>query len=527
MKRITIFLIFFGLFSLGFCQSNIVGYEFWFDNQYETRQIITVPATNQLTIDETISTGVLSPGTHLFHFRTFDQAGKISPINTTFFYKRSSSESDTIPTLTSYEYWFNNDFENRTTINTTPQQVYNIDTILNMSTLSNGVQALNLRFKGNSGLWSSVYKHFFYKKPEQLIPLNYITEVRYWINTDVNGAISIPFDPNFQVTILDSINLSNLNKGFYDIHFQFKDTNGIWSMVIKETIEKLSLPIAYFTYILDQTCDSTAVTFTNLSIDGDLYFWDFGDGNTSEQSEPIHCYFSPGSYDVSLTVTDTTLNIDSTIIQTITINSLDSYSTILETACFTYTAPDGAIYTTSGVKNAIIPNFMGCDSIITINLTIDTVDLTIIPNDTSLTAMASNASFQWLDCNNNYSIIIGENNASFYPAINGAYAVEISQNNCIDTSDCYPISSIGIHEVTNSLHASLIPNPNNGTFKIFFNQSIPDLQLYITDVHGKRVYQNEYTDQDEIYLNMDVEPGLYFIIIISGTKRSILKFVVI
>lgn len=514
------------MFSLGFCQSNIVGYEFWFDNQYETRQIITVPATNQLTIDETISTGVLSPGTHLFHFRTFDQAGKISPINTTFFYKRSSSESDTTPTMTSYEYWFNNDFENRTTINTTPLQLFDIDTILNMSTLSNGVQILNFRFKGNSGLWSSVYSHFFYKKPEQIIPLNYITEVRYWINTDVNGAISIPFDPNFQVTILDSINLSNLNKGFYDIHFQFKDTNGIWSMVIKETIEKLSLPIANFTFLLDQNCDSTAVTFTNLSIDGDLYFWDFGDGNTSEQSEPIHCYFSPGSYDVTLTVTDTTLNIDSTQIQTITINSLDSYSTIFETACFTYTAPDGAFYNTSGIKSAIIPNFLGCDSVITINLTIDTVDIIVIPSDTSLTALATNASFQWLDCNNNYSIISDEISDSYFPTLNGNYAVEITQNGCVDTSACYAITHIGINEITNLLNARLVPNPNNGSFNIYFNNNMPEINLFITDVHGKRVFQTTYSDQNEINLNIDIESGLYFITIFSRTKRSILKFVV-
>jgi gliding motility-associated-like protein len=45
-------------------------------------------------------------------------------------------------------------------------------------------------------------------------------------------------------------------------------------------------------------------------------------------------------------------------------------SAISPSVCATYTAPDGAIYTQSGLYVAIIPNFAGCDSIITLNLTI-------------------------------------------------------------------------------------------------------------------------------------------------------------
>ena len=61
---------------------------------------------------------------------------------------------------------------------------------------------------------------------------------------------------------------------------------------------------------------------------------------------------------------------DSTITINLTINH-STTSSITETACDSYTAPDGAIYTTSGIKTAIIPNSAGCDSTITINLTIN------------------------------------------------------------------------------------------------------------------------------------------------------------
>lgn len=46
-------------------------------------------------------------------------------------------------------------------------------------------------------------------------------------------------------------------------------------------------------------------------------------------------------------------------------------STITPTACETYTAPDGMIYTASGSYTAVIPNSQGCDSTITVDLTIN------------------------------------------------------------------------------------------------------------------------------------------------------------
>lgn len=46
-------------------------------------------------------------------------------------------------------------------------------------------------------------------------------------------------------------------------------------------------------------------------------------------------------------------------------------STITETTCDTYTAPDGAVYTSSGIYSAVIANAVTCDSIISIDLTVN------------------------------------------------------------------------------------------------------------------------------------------------------------
>jgi gliding motility-associated-like protein len=52
-----------------------------------------------------------------------------------------------------------------------------------------------------------------------------------------------------------------------------------------------------FVYVNDQ-----AVHFFNLSDNGDIYEWDFGDGATSSEFNPKHIYTDEGNYDVTLNV---------------------------------------------------------------------------------------------------------------------------------------------------------------------------------------------------------------------------------
>lgn len=57
-------------------------------------------------------------------------------------------------------------------------------------------------------------------------------------------------------------------------------------------------PTASFTY--DAT--DLAVTFSNTSQFTESYLWDFGDGTTSTEANPVHTYANPGQYLVQLTV---------------------------------------------------------------------------------------------------------------------------------------------------------------------------------------------------------------------------------
>lgn len=82
-------------------------------------------------------------------------------------------------------------------------------------------------------------------------------------------------------------------------------------------------PVAAFSY----TASGLSVSFTDMSTDANnnisSYSWDFGDSNTSDSTNPQHSYAEPGSYQVSLTVTDST-GLTDTSSQTVTVSADDT-----------------------------------------------------------------------------------------------------------------------------------------------------------------------------------------------------------
>jgi len=66
------------------------------------------------------------------------------------------------------------------------------------------------------------------------------------------------------------------------------------------------LPTANFAVTGAEGCYPLSVSFGNQSTNGFNYFWDFGNGNTSTSPNPNQTYWNPGSYTVTLVVTNQT-----------------------------------------------------------------------------------------------------------------------------------------------------------------------------------------------------------------------------
>jgi PKD repeat protein len=58
-------------------------------------------------------------------------------------------------------------------------------------------------------------------------------------------------------------------------------------------------PVSNFTYV----ADGLTVTFTSTATNTSTYLWDFGDGGSSTEANPVHVYVGGGAFEVKLTVT--------------------------------------------------------------------------------------------------------------------------------------------------------------------------------------------------------------------------------
>jgi PKD repeat protein len=105
------------------------------------------------------------------------------------------------------------------------------------------------------------------------------------------------------------------------------------------------VPSAYFSVSPTSAETSQNVYFTNQSSDADSYSWDFGDGYTSKEGNPVHYYTSEGTYTTTLTAYRNNGNSDSYQID------IDVYNTVLEVTVAEYNAnfyldnviPDAAV----------------------------------------------------------------------------------------------------------------------------------------------------------------------------------------
>lgn len=98
-----------------------------------------------------------------------------------------------------------------------------------------------------------------------------------------------------------SITWGNGSSGF--IKVVITGTNGCLDSLLYEVC-LLDKPLADFSFQPDTVCVNSPVYFTNLSTGGAVSFWQFGDGNISDDFNAVHSYAAPGVYTVLLTVTD-------------------------------------------------------------------------------------------------------------------------------------------------------------------------------------------------------------------------------
>jgi hypothetical protein len=110
------------------------------------------------------------------------------------------------------------------------EQILLIDSVP-FTDLDFGFYNLCFRFKNEENVWSGTVCRLFYVDRffDNLPPI--LTDAEYYIDDDpgLGNANSFMFEPEFDVVIIDSIDLENLEKGFHALCFRFKNANEVWT----------------------------------------------------------------------------------------------------------------------------------------------------------------------------------------------------------------------------------------------------------------------------------------------------------
>ncbi len=179
-------------------------------------------------------------------------------------------------------------------------------------------------------------------------------------------------------------------------------------------------------------------------------------------------------------------------------------------------------YTSSGTYTQTLTNANGCDSILTLNLTIDTIDVSVTIGNATIFANQNGATYQWLDCNNNFAPITSETNQSITGFL-GDCAVMITINGCTDTSACVNLFTTSINQVaiTNE-EVTIYPNPTTHQFQVS-STKYKVVAVSIYNVVGEQVLQSAIKNpQSEISINVSgLMRGVYIVEV--STEQGVVR----
>ena len=172
---------------------------------------------------------------------------------------------------------------------------------------------------------------------------------------------------------------------------------------------------------------------------------------------------------------------------------------ILETeyinACGQYELGDISATNNCNYRTLLSDSTSGCGVISEMNVNIiPSRFIDVFISDSTLTSSINTNNIVWLDCNAGFEPILSTfGNHIFQPDQTGSSEVEVTLNNCPDTSDCFQIevTTSNISEKENPfLKAEVFPNPffDKLTLK---NLPLAFAEISIFDLNGKLIFEKE------------------------------------
>jgi hypothetical protein len=187
---------------------------------------------------------------------------------------------------------------------------------------------------------------------------------------------------------------------------------------------------------------------------------------------------------------------------------------------------NGQALSEAGVYSAAYDIGEPCDSLVTLTLNVTTVDTTVVQVGETMTSLVALGPWQWLDCDNGYAAVPGATQQHFTATSNGSYALMVTQNGCTDTSSCHTVTTAGITELGQALHASVFPDPAMDRVRIGLGHSVPQVSLSVCDMNGREWLRKAYGNTASLDLSIaDLAPGMYIVHLRSPEGNGVYRLV--
>lgn len=304
--------------------------------------------------------------------------------------------------------------------------------------------------------------------------------------------------------------------GTYSITLIAKNSSGADTFTRVNYITVKAPPAANFTY----SVNGSTVTFTNTTIGtATSYMWNFGDGNTSTLTNPVHVYANSGTYTVVLTATNecgtSTKSKDVTIVSTTPPNAgftanptvgcvpqtVNFVNTTTGAVSYSWSFPGGSPSTSTDVNPSVLYDSVGVYTVTliatnangsdtaTANITINTVPTVgfsyTVSNDTTYSFINNSVgatSYLWTFGDGDSSTV--SNPVHDYPSVDSIihYSVILTAFN-----DCGSVSDTVVVAVVTKPHAHFTATPTTGCAPLtvqFNNTSTPNVTSYFWKFPG-------------------------------------------
>jgi hypothetical protein len=210
---------------------------------------------------------------------------------------------------------------------------------------------------------------------------------------------------------------------------------------------------------------------------------------------------------------------DSTITLNLTILP-NAAGTDVQNSCGAFTWIDGNVYNSSNntaTFTLVGDAENGCDSTVTLNLTVVNINTGVSVNGAVLTAAQAGAAYQWINCSTG-APISGATNQSYTATENGSYRVEITVGSCTELSACESVTGLSLNENELPAFFNVYPNPSEGIFEIILSDVAES--LIIETAEGRILKSVSLQHMNSISLDLSVAPsGIYFLTVVSAEHR--------